>query len=51
MPSMDLAQKGHAKEEGTHTSSLNKTETKGSYDASDKEIESAIKQAIMTKPL
>ncbi|MBO1582150.1 MULTISPECIES: YgaP family membrane protein [Bacillus] len=52
IPSMDLNKKGHAKqEEASHTSSPDLQKSKGSYDASDKEIESAIEEAILTKPL
>ncbi|CAI8814690.1 DUF2892 domain-containing protein [Bacillus pseudomycoides] len=52
IPSMDFNKKGHAKqEEVSHTSSPDKPGSKGSYDASDKEIESAIEEAILAKPL
>ncbi|MDM5186802.1 DUF2892 domain-containing protein [Bacillus sp. DX4.1] len=52
MPDMNFNKKGHANtEEATHTSNHDKTESKGSYDASDKEIESALEKAILTKPL
>ncbi|MDM5153132.1 DUF2892 domain-containing protein [Bacillus sp. DX1.1] len=52
MPSMNLNKKGHVNtEEATHTSNHDKKETTGSYDASDKEIESEIEKALLTKPL
>ncbi|PEY30658.1 MarR family transcriptional regulator [Bacillus cereus] len=52
IPSMDFNKKGHAKqEEVSHTSSTDTKKSKGSYDASDKEIESAIEEAILAKPL
>ncbi|KEK21988.1 YgaP family membrane protein [Bacillus gaemokensis] len=50
MPSMDFNKKGYAKEEVTHNSD-GKSESTGSYDTSDKEIESAIEEAILAKPL
>lgn len=51
MPSMNFTEKGHAKEEVNQTSSHDKPKSKGSYDASDKEIESAIEEIILAKPL
>ncbi|MEN1938428.1 DUF2892 domain-containing protein [Paenibacillus sp. 102] len=52
IPSMDFNKKGHAKqEEASDTSSTDTKKSKGSYDASDKEIESAIEEAILAKPL
>ncbi|EJQ54872.1 hypothetical protein IEQ_00212 [Bacillus cereus BAG6X1-2] len=51
MPSMNFAEKGHAKEEVTQTSNHDKPKSNGSYDASDKEIESAIEDIILAKPL
>ncbi|EEL52375.1 hypothetical protein bcere0022_2570 [Bacillus cereus Rock3-44] len=51
IPSMDFNKKGHAKEEVSHTSSADTKKSQGSYDASDKEIESAIEEAILAKPL
>ncbi|WP_459502235.1 YgaP family membrane protein [Bacillus sp. C1] len=52
IPSMDFTKKGHAKqEEVNHTSSPDAQQSKGSYDASDKEIESAIEEVILAKPL
>ncbi|MDM5191806.1 DUF2892 domain-containing protein [Bacillus hominis] len=51
MPSMNFAEKGHAKEEVNQTSNHDKPQSNGSYDASDKEIESAIEDIILAKPL
>ena len=51
IPGMDFSNKGHANEEVNHTSSHDTQKSKGSYDASDKEIESAIEEAILAKPL
>ncbi|OUA70402.1 MarR family transcriptional regulator [Bacillus thuringiensis serovar thailandensis] len=51
MPSMDFAKKGHTKEEANQTSNHDKPQSNGSYDASDKEIESAIEDIILAKPL
>ncbi|KFN02009.1 DUF2892 domain-containing protein [Bacillus clarus] len=51
MPSMNFNEKGHAKEEVNQTSDHDIQTSKGSYDASDKEIESAIEEAILAKPL
>ncbi|MGH0430198.1 YgaP family membrane protein [Bacillus hominis] len=51
MPSMNFAEKGHAKEEVTQTSDHDKPQSNGSYDASDKEIKSAIEDIILAKPL
>ena len=51
IPSMDFNKKGNAKEEVNHTSSHDTQKSKGSYDTSDKEIESAIEEAILAKPL
>lgn len=46
MPSMNFAEKGHTKEEVNQTSNHDKPQSNGSYDASDKEIESAIEDII-----
>ena len=51
MPSMNFAEKGHTKEEVNQTSNHDKPQSNGSYDASDKEIESAIEDIILAKPL
>ncbi|ALC54917.1 TPA: DUF2892 domain-containing protein [Bacillus thuringiensis] len=51
MPGMNFTEKGHAKEEVNQTSAHDKPKSKGSYDASDKEIESAIEEIILAKPL
>ncbi|MGE7884333.1 YgaP family membrane protein [Bacillus sp. NPDC094077] len=51
MPSMNFTEKGHAKEEVNQASSHDKPKSNGSYDASDKEIESAIEELILAKPL
>ncbi|MDJ1477098.1 DUF2892 domain-containing protein [Bacillus sp. LS15-K4] len=51
MPSMNFTEKGHAKEEVNQTSNHDKPQSNGSFDASDKEIESAIEDIILAKPL
>ncbi|HDR7794856.1 TPA: DUF2892 domain-containing protein [Bacillus luti] len=51
MPSMNFTEKGHAKEEVNSTSNHDKPTSNGSYSASDKEIESAIEDIILAKPL
>lgn len=51
MPSMNFTEKGHTKEEVNQTSNHDKPQSNGSYDASDKEIESAIEDIILAKPL
>jgi hypothetical protein len=53
MPSMNFTEKGHNKEEVNSASSHDKPKAKsdGSYDTSDKEIESAIEELILAKPL
>ena len=48
---MNFAEKGHTKEEVNQTSNHDKPQSNGSYDASDKEIESAIEDIILAKPL
>ncbi|PGZ97240.1 MarR family transcriptional regulator [Bacillus pseudomycoides] len=52
MPGMDLMKNGQPnKQEAHHTSHDEKKTSSGSYDASDKEIESEIEKALMSKPL
>ncbi|ABS20646.1 MULTISPECIES: YgaP family membrane protein [Bacillus cereus group] len=51
IPSMDFKKTGHTNQEANSPSSSDKQTSNGSYDASDKEIESAIEKAILTKPL
>ncbi|QWU43312.1 MULTISPECIES: DUF2892 domain-containing protein [Bacillus] len=53
IPSMNFTEKGHNKEEVNPASSHDKPKSKsdGSYDTSDKEIESAIEELILAKPL
>ncbi|WP_429717350.1 YgaP family membrane protein [Bacillus rhizoplanae] len=52
MPGMDLMKNGQSnKQEAHHTSHDEEKTSSGSYDASDKEIESALEKALMSKPL
>ncbi|CAM4305903.1 MarR family transcriptional regulator [Bacillus manliponensis] len=52
MPSMDFMKEGHSNtDEAKQTSKHDEATTKGSYDASDKAIESEIEKALMTDVL
>ncbi|WP_242223919.1 DUF2892 domain-containing protein [Bacillus cereus group sp. BfR-BA-01380] len=52
IPGMDFMKNGQSnKQEAHHTSHTDEKTSTGSYDASDKEIESALEKALMSKPL
>lgn len=52
IPGMDFMKNGQSnKQEAHHTSHNDEKTSTGSYDASDKEIESALEKALMSKPL